>query len=103
MSNQDELHNMDANQQLAAMGLEPEQEDVPAVERQTTAMGSTTEQGDIAPAEMDPQQDELHTLDSEQQLAAMGLTAQEERTPTEALEPEQIAAMEAARQQDDNL
>jgi hypothetical protein len=111
MSDQDELHNMDPNEQLAAMGLGPEQE--PAAEQQTAAMESATEQGDMAAAEqqaqlpegaaeMDLQQDELHTLSAEQQLAAMGLTAQEEETPTEALEPEQIAAMEAARQQDES-
>jgi hypothetical protein len=113
MADQDELHNMEANQQLAAMGLGPEQEDVPAASQQGPAMEPAAGQGGMAAAEeqahipegaaeMNLQQDDLHTLSSEQQLAAMGLSVQEEQTPGEALEPEQIAAMEASRQQDES-
>jgi hypothetical protein len=108
MSNQDELHKMDAEQQLAAMGLGPEQQETLAAERQAPAMEAAPEHQEMPAAEqappqggaakMEPHQEDLHALDSEHQLAAMGLTAQEERTPEEALEPEQIAAMEAARQ-----
>ncbi len=108
MSNQDELHKMDAEQQLVAMGLRFEQQETFATEQQAPAMEQSPERQEMpaveqAPqsvvVEMEPHQEDLHTLSSEQQVAAMGLAAQEEQTSVETLEPEQIAAMEAARQQ----
>ena len=97
MSEQDELDEMDEEQQVAAMGPAPEQEGMPAAE-QAPMPGVA--------ADMGPHQEELHTLTSEQQLAAMGLAAQDEaqeeqQTSAEALEPEQIAYMEAARQRNE--